>query len=382
MRARFPIAGSTASSSLAPIGRCASASSMKKWSSKPRSAKRSHWAPPRGGSRKSPTTACSLPAPGEPGKTPFWRGDQSGRPVELGLAIGRLIRDLRATPRNAAIDQLVRLHDLDQTAAENALRYLDDQAATGAIPDDRTLVIERCLDDLGDWRVCLLSPLGSRVHAPWAMAVTAHIRRHTGIDVEVMWGDEGFVVRFPEIERPPDPRCSCRKRRRSRGSCCASLARHRSSPLASARPRPGHCCSAPTTRDADAAVATAETGLRSHWQLPRVSDRFRAARDLSRGASRPLRHARARRPAASSVKRTFRVATIDSTTPSPFAASLLFSYVANYIYDGDAPLAERRAQALSVDQGQLRELLGDAQLRELLDPAALDTVERQLRARC
>ena len=146
-----------------------------------------------------------LPAPGEPGKTPFWRGDQSGRPVELGLAIGRLIRDLRATPRNAAIDQLVRLHDLDQTAAENALRYLDDQAATGAIPDDRTLVIERCLDDLGDWRVCLLSPLGSRVHAPWAMAVTAHIRRHTGIDVEVMWGDEGFVVRFPEIERPPDP---------------------------------------------------------------------------------------------------------------------------------------------------------------------------------
>ena len=145
------------------------------------------------------------PAPGEPGKMPFWHGDQAGRPVELGMAIGKLVRDLRSTPRNAAIDRLVRLHDLDQTAAENALRYLDDQAATGAVPDDRTLVIERCLDDLGDWRVCLLSPLGSRVHAPWAMAVTAHIRSQTGMDVEVMWGDEGFVVRFPEVERPPDP---------------------------------------------------------------------------------------------------------------------------------------------------------------------------------
>ena len=145
------------------------------------------------------------PAPGEPGKMPFWHGDQQGRPVELGYAIGKLVRDLRATPRPAAIDRLVRQHDLDGVAAENLLRYLDDQAASGAVPDDRTIVIERCLDELGDWRVCLLSPLGSRIHAPWAMAVTAHIRNRTGMDVEVMWGDEGFVVRFPEVEHPPDP---------------------------------------------------------------------------------------------------------------------------------------------------------------------------------
>ena len=145
------------------------------------------------------------PAPGEPGKMPFWHGDQQGRPVELGYAIGKLVRDLRATPRPAAIDRLVRQHDLDAVAAENLLRYLDDQAASGAVPDDRTIVIERCLDELGDWRVCLLSPLGSRIHAPWAMAVTAHIRNRTGMDVEVMWGDEGFVVRFPEVENPPDP---------------------------------------------------------------------------------------------------------------------------------------------------------------------------------
>src|SRR5687767_4398058 len=145
------------------------------------------------------------PAPGEPGKMPFWHGDQAGRPVELGYAIGKLVRELRGMPRGAAIDRLTRLHDLDPAAAEHLLRYLDDQAVAGAVPDDRTIVIERCLDELGDWRLCLLSPLGSRIHAPWAMAVTAEIRTRTGMDIEVMWGDEGFVVRFPDVETPPDP---------------------------------------------------------------------------------------------------------------------------------------------------------------------------------
>src|SRR5678815_3672560 len=119
------------------------------------------------------------PAPGEPGKMPFWHGDREGRPIELGYAIGKMIRDLRGLSRPAAVERLVRDHDLDALAAENLLRYLDDQAASGAIPDDRTIVIERCLDELGDWRVCLLSPLGSRIHAPWAMAVTAQIRKQT-----------------------------------------------------------------------------------------------------------------------------------------------------------------------------------------------------------
>jgi ATP-dependent Lhr-like helicase len=319
------------------------------------------------------------PAPGEPGKTPFWHGDQAGRPVELGLAIGKLIRDLRATPRNAAIDRLVRLHDLDLTAAENALRYLDDQAATGAVPDDRTLVIERCLDDLGDYRVCLLSPLGSRVHAPWAMAATTHIRRQTGIDVEVMWGDEGFVVRFPEVERPPDPMLLLPEPEeieglvlRQLGATSLFAARFRETAaraLLLPRRRPGMrtplwqqrkrasdlLAVASRFGSFPALLETYREVLRDHFDMPALVDVLRRV-----------------------SKRTIRVATTDSTTPSPFAASLLFSYVANYIYDGDAPLAERRAQALSVDQGQLRELLGDAELRELLDPAALDTVERQL----
>ena len=319
------------------------------------------------------------PAPGEPGKTPFWHGDQAGRPVELGVAIGKLIRDLRATPRNAAIDRLVHLHDLDQAAAENALRYLDDQAAAGAIPDDRTLVIERCLDDLGDWRVCLLSPLGSRVHAPWAMAVTAHVRHQTGIDVEVMWGDEGFVVRFPEVERPPDPALLLPEPEeieglvlRQLGSTSLFAARFRETAaraLLLPRRRPGMrtplwqqrkrasdlLAVASRFGSFPAVLETYREVLRDHFDMPALADVLRRV-----------------------SKRTLRVATIDSTTPSPFAASLLFSYVANYIYDGDAPLAERRAQALSVDQSQLRELLGDAELRALLDPDALDTVERQL----
>jgi ATP-dependent Lhr-like helicase len=319
------------------------------------------------------------PAPGEPGKTPFWHGDQAGRPVELGFAIGKLVRELRGQSRAAATERLVREHDLDASAAENLLRYLDDQAAAGAIPDDRTLVIERCLDDLGDWRVCVLSPLGSRIHAPWAMAATALIRNRTGIDVEVLWGDEGFVVRFPEVESPPDPSLLLPDAGeveglvlRQLGSTSLFAARFRETAaraLLLPRRRPG--ARTPLwqqrKRASDLLAVASRFGsfpalletyrelLRDYFDMPALVDVLR------RLASRSLR-----------------LTTIDSTTPSPFAASLLFSYVANYIYDGDAPLAERRAQALSVDQAQLRELLGDAELRELLDPESIDTVERQL----
>jgi ATP-dependent Lhr-like helicase len=319
------------------------------------------------------------PAPGEPGKTPFWHGDQAGRPVELGLAIGRLVRDLRGEPRASAIERLVQHHDLDRTAADNVLRYLDDQARAGAVPDDRTIVIERCVDDLGDWRVCLLSPLGSKVHAPWAMAVTAEIRSRTGIDVEVMWGDEGFVVRFPELEEPPDPTLLLPDPDeveglvlRQLGSTSLFAARFRETAaraLLLPRRRPGMRTPLwqQRKRASDLLAVASRFGsfpalletyrelLRDHFDLPALVDVLKRV-----------------------SRRSLRVTTIDSTAPSPFAASLLFSYVANYIYDGDAPLAERRAQALSVDQAQLRELLGDAELRELLDPAALEEVERQL----
>jgi ATP-dependent Lhr-like helicase len=319
------------------------------------------------------------PAPGEPGKMPFWHGDQAGRPVELGMAIGKLVRELRATPRVPAIERLVRQHDLDTAAAENVLHYLDDQAAAGAVPDDRTIVIERCLDDLGDWRVCLLSPLGSRIHAPWAMAATAAIRARTGLDVEVMWGDEGFVVRFPDVEHPPDPALLLPDPEeveglvlRQLGSTSLFAGRFRETAaraLLLPRRRPGMRTPLwqQRKRAADLLAVASRFGsfpalletyrevLRDYFDMPALVDTLRRI-----------------------SQRALSVRTIDSKTPSPFAASLLFSYVANYIYDGDAPLAERRAQALSVDQAQLRELLGDAELRELLSPDALDATERQL----
>jgi ATP-dependent Lhr-like helicase len=321
------------------------------------------------------------PAPGEPGKMPFWKGDNPGRPRELGLAIGRLVRDLRALPPGVALDRLTREHDLDRRAAENLLRYIDDQvaAAAGAVPDDRTVVVERTRDEIGDWRVCVLSPLGGRVLAPWALAAVARIREETGADVEVMWTDDGFVVRMPETDQPPDPALVVppadeveRLVLRQLGSSALFAARFREvagRALLLPRRRPG--ARAPLwqqrKRAADLLAVAARYGsfpalletyrecLRDIFDMPALTD------TLARIESRAMH-----------------VVTLDSKQPSPFAASLLFGYVANFLYDGDAPLAERRAQALSVDHAQLRELLGDAELRELLDPGVIEGLEQQL----
>ena len=166
-------------------------------------------------------------APGEPGKMPFWKADTIGRPLELGRAVGALVRTLVAMPPSTAIERLVGQHDLDAQAAANLLRYLSDQiAAAGVVPDDRTVLIERCRDELGDWRVCVLSPFGSRIHAPWAMAVVERVRAEAGLDVETMWTDDGFVVRFPETDDPPDLAADGAGRRRSRGPCPQSAWRH------------------------------------------------------------------------------------------------------------------------------------------------------------
>ena len=146
-----------------------------------------------------------LPAPGEPGKMPFWKADRGGRPVEMGRAIGRLTRELLATTRDEATERLQRDHDLDPLAAQNLLAYLEDQReATGVLPDDRTIVLERTRDEMGDWRLCLLSPWGGRVHAPWATALEARLRQAGEAEVESIWSDDGIVLRLPERERPPE----------------------------------------------------------------------------------------------------------------------------------------------------------------------------------
>ena len=334
------------------------------------------------------------PAPGVPGKMPFWHGENAGRPLEFGRAIGSLVRTLRADAPDAAERRLVDRHALTPNAAQNLLRYLRDQeAAAGTVPDDRTIVVERYLDDLGDWRVCLLSHFGSRVHAPWAMAIGAQVRDRTGLETDILWTDDGIVIRFPEAAEPPPAELLVVEPEEAQdlvmrqlgiggGGARAMLIGAPVNALFASRfreaaqralllPRrfPGQ--RAPLwqqrKRAADLLETTAKYGsfpivletyrecLQDVFDMPALGELLRAILD-----------------------RAVRVVTVDSRTPSPFASSLLFNYVANFIYEGDAPLAERRAQALLVDPAQLRELLGEVELRELLDPDALAELELQL----
>jgi ATP-dependent Lhr-like helicase len=320
------------------------------------------------------------PAPGEIGKMPFWKGDAAERTVPFGEEIGALIRTLREMKRGEAVRLLTAKHDLDKLAAGNLLQYLDDQEeATGAVPDDRTILIERVMDEMGDWRVCVLTPFGGRIHAPWAMAATAKIRAELAIDVETMWSDDGFIVRFPETDLPPraelmlpDPDEVEHLVVRQLGASSMFAAKFRE---AAARalllPRMNPQRRAPLWQQRKRAYDLLQVASR-FGSFPMILEAYREClRDLF---DVPALVSTMQR----NSERTLRVVTADTQKPSPFAGSLLFRYVSNFIYDGDAPLAERRAQALAIDQAQLRELLGEPELRELLDPAALEQTEREL----
>ena len=334
------------------------------------------------------------PAPGVPGKMPFWHGENPGRPLEFGRAIGALVRTLRADPPADAQRRLVESHALTENAARNLLSYLKEQeTATGTVPDDRTIVIERYLDEMGDWRVCILSHFGGRVHAPWAMAIGALVRDRTGHDTDILYTDDGIVVRFPEAAEPPpvelvlpDPGDAQDLVMRQLGiggggARGASLGAPVNALFASRfreaaqralllpRRFPGQ--RAPLWQQRKRAAELLETTAK-YGSFPIVLETYReclqdvfdmpALDELLKGIR----------------DRAVRVVTVDSRIPSPFASSLMFSYVANFIYEGDAPLAERRAQALLVDPAQLRELLGEVELRELLDAEALEELELQL----
>jgi len=317
------------------------------------------------------------PAPGEPGKMPFWKGDGPGRPLEFGRRIGALVRELRALPKPAALTRLVAEHDLDPGAAENLMQFLADQeAATGAVPDDRTVVIERCRDELGDWRVCVLTPFGSRIHIPWAMAVSARIRAAGGPEVETLWGDDGFVLRFPDTDEPPDPDWFLVE---SAEAMALVLRQLGSTALFAGRFREaaGRALLLPRRR-ADARTPLWQLRKRS-YDLLSVASRYPSFPLLLEAYRECLRDVFDMPALLETLRaveqRQLRVHVVDTRKPSPFASSLLFSYVANFLYDGDAPLAERRAQALTIDQDQLRELLGEADLRGLLDANAIAEVE-------
>lgn len=322
------------------------------------------------------------PAPGEPGKMPFWHGDTVGRPAEFGEKIGRMTRELLRLPRSVAFTKLVEQHSLDVNAAENLLRYLEDQvAATQRVPSDEDVLLEICRDELGDRRVCVLTPFGSRVHAPWCMAVTAKVRAERGLEVESMWSDDGFVLRLPdsdaalEIEdfvlSPAEFKELVLRQLGSTSLFAAKFREAASRALLLPKRRPG--MRAPLWQQRKRAA-----------DLLAVASRFSSfpiILETYRECIRDVFDLPAAAAILSKIQRgEIRLTRVESDKPSPFAGALLFSYIANYIYEGDAPLAERRAQALSIDQSQLEELLGDTDLRELLDVAALDEVEAKLQA--
>jgi ATP-dependent Lhr-like helicase len=320
------------------------------------------------------------PAPGEPGKMPFWHGDRPGRPLELGRAIGALVRALGSLPYCEARRRLCDGHGLAARAADNLLAYLDEQKrATGEVPSDRAVVIERFRDELGDWRVCVLSPFGARIHAPWATAVVAQWKAHRELPIDTLWSDDGLVFRLPETADPPDfglflPAPAEVEELVTRDLPHTSLfAAHFRENAARAlllpRRKPGRRTPlwAQRKRAAGLLAAAARYG-----SFPLILETYREClRDVFDlpGLVEVLRQVADRR---------VRVVEVNARAPSPFAASLLFSYVANFIYDGDAPLAERRAQVLALDQTQLRELLGEAELRELLDVQVLAELEAAL----
>ena len=320
------------------------------------------------------------PAPGEPGRMPFWRGDAPTRPLELGLRIGALVRELGASTPRAATERLVHHHALSELAAKNLLAYLADQrAATHAVPDDRTVLIERGRDEVGDWRVCVLSPLGGQVHAPWSMAVAAKIQAQLGTEPEVLYTNDGFALRLPESDAPPDPQLFVPAPEELEklvmdelGGTALFAARFREAAgraLLLPKRRPGGRTALWQQRKRAADLLAVAS---HHASFPMLLEAYREClRDVFDipALERTLAGIRAGRT---------RVEVADPPSPSPFASTLLFGFVANYIYEGDAPLAERRAQALAIDHAQLRELMGEAELRELLDPRDLHQLEAEL----
>jgi ATP-dependent helicase Lhr and Lhr-like helicase len=321
------------------------------------------------------------PAPGVPGAVPFWKGEGVGRPYELGEQIGRASRELAALSHGKALRRLREQHMLDERAAQNLLTFLQEQeAATGAIPSDRTIVVERFRDEIGDWRVCILTPFGARVHAPWAMAAAARLRDAVGMEAQSIWSDDGIAFHLPDADVPPpteelipDPDELEELVVAEVGQTALFGSRFRENAgraLLIPRRRPGE--RTPLWQQRLKAQSLLQVARR-YPAFPIVLETYReclqdvfdlpALKQLLQG----LR------------SRTIDVVDVETPNASPYSASLLFDYVATYMYEDDTPPAERRAQALSLDRDLLRELLGQEELRDLIDPAALSEVESFLR---
>lgn len=320
------------------------------------------------------------PAYGLPGRLPFWHGDGLGRPAELGEALGGFLRELSSSTPDEVAARLVAA-GLDTNATTNLAALIEDQQqATGRVPTDRTLVVERFRDELGDWRLVLHSPYGLRVHAPWALAIGARLRERFGVDAAPTASDDGIIVRLPDTDdTPPGAELFAFERDEiedivtdevggsalfaSRFRECAARA------LLLPRRTPGKRAPLWQQRQRSAQLLdvarkfptfpilleTVRECLQDVYDLPALRDLFgRIAR------------------------RQIRMVEVETATPSPFASSLLFDYVGAFMYEGDSPLAERRAAALSLDSTLLAELLGRVELRELLDADVIAKAEREL----
>ncbi len=316
------------------------------------------------------------PAPGAPGAIPFWRGDMVGRPAELGKALGEFSRT--AVDKEPAT--LAAEYGLDERAAGNLVMYLrEQQEATRVVPSDRTIVVERFRDEIGDWRLCVLSPYGGRVHAAWGLALAARIRDEFGLEADAIWSDDGIVVHLPDADEPPgselvmvDPDEVEDLVVRELGNSALFGSRFRENAaraLLLPRAYPGK--RTPLWQQRLKAQSLLEVAKR-YGQFPIVLETYReclqdvfdlpALKDLLRGLH----------------TRELSLVEVETPRSSPFASSLLFDYVATYMYEGDTPNAERRAAALSLDRELLAELLGQEELRDLIDAEALAEVEADL----
>ncbi|HEY8583902.1 MAG TPA: DEAD/DEAH box helicase [Capillimicrobium sp.] len=319
------------------------------------------------------------PAPGVPGAVPFWRGDSIGRPKELGLAIGAFSR--------WAVDQSVETletdYDLDTFAAKNLLDFLrEQQEATRVLPSDRTVIVERFRDEIGDWRLCVLSPYGGRVHAAWALALSARIRDEFGLESDAIWSDDGIIVHLPDADEPPGAELVLVEPDQIEdlvvgelGSSALFGARFRENAgraLLIPRAYPGK--RTPLWQQRLKSQTLLEVAKR-YADFPIILETYREClRDvLDLPGLQELLGALHRRELS--------LVEVETPTASPYASSLLFDYVATYMYEGDTPNAERRAAALSLDRDLLRELLGQEELRDLIDADALAQVEDDLQHR-
>jgi ATP-dependent Lhr-like helicase len=321
------------------------------------------------------------PAPGVPGVAPFWKGEGVGRPAELGARIGAATRELVALGDDEAAARLGGEYGLDERAAGNLMTFLREQeASTGVVPSDRAIVVERFRDEIGDWRVCVLTPFGGRVHAPWAMALAARLRDSLEIHAQSLWSDDGIALHFPDSDAPPPLADLMLEPSEVEDLVLAELgqsalfgARFRenaSRALLIPRRRPGQ--RTPLWQQRLKAQSLLQVARR-YPQFPIVLETYREC--LQDVFDLP-----ALRQVLQGVQtRELDLVEVETASASPFASSLLFDYVATYMYEDDTPPEERRAQALSLDRDLLRELMGVEELRELLDAGAIEQVEASLR---